>query len=149
MSDVLQRQEGVGSGQKRSRKVVVMTVLLWVVQVFLAANFLFAGSFKLFETDQMLAQFYPGMPNGFLRFIAVCEMLGALGLVGPGIVRRWRWLTPLAACGLLVIMVGAVVYSVVMFGWMMAISPLVGAVLSAVIVYGRRDWGFWWGQPQS
>ena len=149
MSDVLQSQEGTGSGQKRSRKVVVMTVLLWVVQVFLAANFLFAGGFKLFGTDQMLAQFYPGMPNGFLRFIAVCEILGALGLVGPGIVRRWRWLTPLAACGLLVIMVGAVVYSVVMFGWMMAISPLVGAVLSAVIAYGRRDWGFWWGQTRS
>src|SRR5947207_15470673 len=100
-----------------------------------------AGSFKLIGTNEMLTQFYPGMPNAFMRFIAVCEVLGALGLILPGMVRRWQWLTPLAASGLVVIMIGAVVYTVVMFGWSLVMSPLLLAILSVVVGYGRRAWG--------
>jgi hypothetical protein len=44
---------------------------------------------------------------GFIRFIAIAELLGCLGLLLPGLVGRARMLTPLAAAGLGVIMVGA------------------------------------------
>ncbi|HEY4385545.1 MAG TPA: DoxX family protein [Ktedonobacteraceae bacterium] len=140
MSDVLNIQEATESERKRDRKAVVITVVLWVIQVAAAALFLVAASFKLIGTNEQLTQFYPGMPNVFMRFIAVCEVLGALGLILPGIVRRWRWLTPLAASGLLVIMIGAVVYTVVTFGWSLVLSPLILAILSAVVVYGQRAW---------
>jgi uncharacterized membrane protein YphA (DoxX/SURF4 family) len=141
MSNVLNSQEATESGRKRDWKAVVITMVLWVIQIVAAAQLVMAGSMKLFGTNEMLTQFYPGMPNTFMRFIAVCEVLGALGLILPGMVRRWRWLTPLTALGILVIMIGAVVYSVVTFGWGLVWSPLLVALLSAVVVYGRRAWG--------
>jgi hypothetical protein len=141
MNDVLNSQEATEGDRKRGRKAAVITVVLWVIQVVAAAQFLIAGGFKLIGTNETLTQFYPGMPNVLMRFIAVCEILGALGLILPGIVRRWQWLTPLAASGLLVIMLGAVVYTVVTVGWGLVLSPLLLAILSAVVVYGRRVWG--------
>jgi DoxX-like family len=141
MSDALNDQETIGSERKGDRKAVVITVVLWVIQVIAAAQFLIAGGFKLIGSNEILTQFYPGMPNMFMRFIAVCEILGALGLILPGIVRRWQWLTPLAALGLLVIMLGAMVYTVVTVGWGLIVSPLLLVILSAVVLYGRRAWG--------
>ena len=52
----------------------------------------------------------------FLKFIGVCEVLGALGLVLPGLFRRQQYLTVLAAIGLLIIMIGAVVTSAMTMG---------------------------------
>ncbi|GCE15482.1 DoxX family protein [Tengunoibacter tsumagoiensis] len=141
MSNNLDIQMVAEDARKRDRRVVVITVVLWVMQVAATAMFLMAGSLKLLGTNEQLTQFYPGMLNVFMRFIAVFEVLGALGLILPGIVRRWRWLTPLAASGLLMIMIGAVVYTVVVFGWGSVVSPLILAILCAVIVYGRRVWG--------
>jgi uncharacterized membrane protein YphA (DoxX/SURF4 family) len=141
MGDILSSQEAAESGKKRDRKAMVISVVLWVVQVVAAAQLLTAGGFKLFGTNEMLTQFYSGMPNVFMRFIAVCEILGALGLILPGMVRKWRWLTPLASCGLLVILIGAVVYTVVTAGWGWVLSPLIVAILVAVVLYGRRAWG--------
>ena len=47
------------------------------------------------------------LPGAFLRFIGVAELLGGLGLVLPGIFKVHRHLTPLAAAGLVIIMIGA------------------------------------------
>ena len=52
----------------------------------------------------------------FLKFIGVCEVLGALGLVLPGLFRRQQYLTVWAAIGLTIIMIGAVVVSVMTMG---------------------------------
>lgn len=71
--------------------------VLWTLQILLAALFLFAGGMKLLTP----------MPP-FMKFIGVCEVLGALGLVLPGLFKVRLLLTPLAALGLVVIMIGAV-----------------------------------------
>jgi hypothetical protein len=49
------------------------------------------------------------LPGAFLRFIGVAELLGGLGLVLPGLFKMHRHLTPLAAAGLVIIMIGATV----------------------------------------
>ncbi len=59
---------------------------LWIVQVLLAAMFLFAGSMKLVMPIEMLADQTP-LPGLFIRFIGVAETLGALGLILPGLLR--------------------------------------------------------------
>ena len=82
--------------------------LLWTIQGLLAALFLFAGGFKLVIPAEELAAQAQGMPIGFLRFIGAMEVLGAIGLLLPGLVGIQQWLTPLAAAGLVVIMIGAV-----------------------------------------
>lgn len=80
------------------------------------------------------------LPGAFLKFIGVVEVLGALGLILPGLTKIRHRLTPLAAMGLLIIMIGAVVISIMGPGVSAAIVPFVVGILCAVIAYGRRDW---------
>ena len=67
---------------------------------------------------------------GFLRFIGVMEILGGLGLVLPGMLRIRTELTALAAAGLVIIMIGAVVVTVQMMGIAIAAVPFVTGVLA-------------------
>ena len=88
-------------------------VLLWIVQVLLAALFLFAGGMKLVAPDEMLKSGGPiELPVAFLRFIGACELLGAFGLLLPGLLRIRRVLTPVAGVGLACIMTGATVITI-------------------------------------
>ena len=80
------------------------------------------------------------LPGWFLKFIGVVEVLGALGLILPGLIKLRRGLTPLAAIGLIVIMIGAVVLTIMGPGVSAAIVPFVTGIFLAVIAYGRRDW---------
>src|SRR2546426_5958788 len=89
-----------------SRGRSTMNVALWVVQGLLAALFLFAGGAKLvLPLDQLAGPV--ALPGWFLRFIGAAEGLGALGLVLPGLLRIRPGLTPLAAAGLVGLMVRA------------------------------------------
>jgi uncharacterized membrane protein YphA (DoxX/SURF4 family) len=121
-----------------------MNIALWIIQVLLALLFLFAGGMKLIIPPDVLASM--GSPNqvhlpGLLvRFIGVCEVLGALGLILPGIFRTRRGLTPLAAAGLLIIMIGAIVLTVIGDGVGAAVVPLLTALLLALVAYGRWPW---------
>jgi hypothetical protein len=114
-------------------------VLLWINQGLLAALFLFAGVVKLTMPIRALAQ-QTGLPGGFMRLIAVAEVLGALGLVLPGLLCIRRGLTPLAATGLAIIMVGAVIVTVATHGVAPAAFPLVVGILLASVIRGRRTW---------
>jgi uncharacterized membrane protein YphA (DoxX/SURF4 family) len=118
-----------------------MNIVLWIIQILLALLFLFAGVTKLFPIIPMPPP-PPNMwmpPIWFLKFIGVCELLGGLGLVLPGLLRRNQYLTPLAAIGLLIIMIGAVVVSVMTMGVAAGITPLIVAILLAFVAYGRRS----------
>jgi hypothetical protein len=109
---------------------------LWVVQGLLAALYLFAGGMKLLmPVDALAAQAH--MPGMFMKFIGACEVAGALGLILPGLLRTGRVLTPLAAVGLLIIMISAVLLTVARMGVAPAVLPLVAGLLDAVVVYGR------------
>jgi hypothetical protein len=108
-------------------------VALWVVQGLLAALFLFAGGMKLVMPSEALAQ--SGLPAAFLKFIGLAEALGAIGLILPGLLRIRPGLTPLAAAGLVIIMIGATVFS--LSGGVAALIPLAVALLSAFVAYGR------------
>lgn len=118
-----------------------MNVALWIIQVLLALLFLFAGGTKLVLPIETLTSM--GSPNqihlpGFLiRFIGVCEVLGAIGLILPGLLRTRPRLTPLAAAGLVIIMIGATVLTFVADGLAMALPPLVVGLLAAFVAYGR------------
>jgi putative oxidoreductase len=81
---------------------------LWVVQAILALLFGFAGVSKTTQPIAQLAQqlVWPGdVPPGLVRFIGLSELLGALGLILPSLTRIKPGLTPLAAAGLVTVMV--------------------------------------------
>ena len=113
-----------------------MTYALWIVQGLLALLFVFAGVMKLIMSVEEMTKDVQ-MPGAFLRFIAVAELLGAIGLILPGLLRIKPGLTPLAAAGLAIIMIGATVVTLV--GGMVAVAlmDLVVALLAAFVAYGR------------
>ncbi|PWT90393.1 MAG: DoxX family protein [Blastocatellia bacterium] len=121
-----------------------MNILLWIIQVLLALLFLFAGGVKLvLPIEVLMAQGSPNQihfPAWFIRFIGVCEVVGALGLILPEVFRIKRSLTVFAALGLVVIMIGAVIITIMSDGLIMAITPLVAGLLSAFVAYGQRQW---------
>ena len=118
-----------------------MNIVLWIIQILLALLFLFAGVTKLLPITMPPPP--PGAwmpPMWFLKFIGVCEFLGALGLVLPGLFRRQQYLTAWAAIGLTIIMIGAVVITVMTLGVAAAVLPLIVLLLCVFVVYGRRQW---------
>ena len=111
--------------------------ILWTAQILTAPLFLFAGSMKFIMSAEQMQQGPLTLPLAFIHFIGVCECLGALGLVLPGVTRIHTFLTPLAAEGLTIIMIGAVVVSVLAMGVTAAIFPGVVGVVTAWIAYAR------------
>jgi hypothetical protein len=110
--------------------------LLWTIQNALALLFLFAGAVKLVLPIEAMAGTF-GLPGPFLRFIGVAEVLGALGLVLPGLLRIQTSLTPVAAAGLLIIMIGATAITAQAGPLATAVVPFVVGLLAAMVAYGR------------
>ena len=113
-----------------------MNIALWIIQALLAALFLFTGGMKLITPiEEMTKQI--AMPGWFLRFIGVAEMLGAIGLILPWLLRIYPNLTPLAAAGLVIIMAGATVLTVIIGDIPTALMPLATGMLCVFVAYGR------------
>ena len=117
-----------------------MTYALWIVQGLLALLFLFTGGVKLVLPIEVLTEQTP-LPGLFVRFVGVAEVLGAIGLILPRLLGIRPGLTPLAAVGLLIIMIGATVLALAGVvpggGGAAALIPLVVGLLSAFVAYGR------------
>jgi hypothetical protein len=122
------------NGKKESQ---TFNVTLWVIQVLLALLFLWAGGLKLVLPMEQLKGPIE-LPEMFIRFIGVAEVLGAIGLILPWLLKIRPALTPLAASGLVIIMIGATVITLIGIGpGVMALIPLVVGLLSALVAYGR------------
>jgi uncharacterized membrane protein YphA (DoxX/SURF4 family) len=115
-----------------------MNIALWIVQALLALLFLLAGSMKFkIPVEEMTKQMPVALSGTFIHFIAVCEILGGLGLILPALLHIKPGLTPLAAVCLVVIMIGAVAISLI--GGMIgaALYPTVVGILLGFVAYGR------------
>lgn len=126
----------VAKGRSNASSTKVVSVLLWVVQGLLAALFLFAGGMKLAMPIAALTLQAP-LPGLFLKFIGVLEVLGALGLILPGLLHIRPMLTPLAAAGLVIIMAGATGATMALGKVAPAMSPLAIGILAGFVTYGR------------
>jgi len=111
-------------------------ITLWVIQGLLAALFLFAGSMKLVLPIEAMAG-PVSLPGWFLRFIGVAEVAGAIGLILPWLTRIRPRLTPVAASGLVIIMSGATVVTVMGGPAATAVVPFVVGLLAATVAYAR------------
>lgn len=121
-----------------------MNILLWILQGLLAALYLFAGISKFVIPYEKMIEMSPPnqmvFPAWFIHFIGVCEILGGLGLILPGIFRIRKGLTPLAALGLFIIMIGACVVTIMASGFVAGIGNIVFTLLLAFVAYARRGW---------
>ena len=115
-----------------------MNIALWIAQALLAAIFLFAGGMKLvIPIEEMTKQMPIALPGWFLRFTGIVEVLGAIGVILPWLLRIRPALTPLAATGLVIVMIGATVYTLAAGDFASAPIPLVVGILAAFVAYGR------------
>jgi DoxX-like family len=116
----------------------LLNITLWTMHVALALLFLFTGGFKLLvPTTVLQAQLALPLPIMFIRAIGVVEVAGALGLILPQLSRIKPWLTPLAAGGLALEMVGATIVTVIAMGMAPALMPLIIGLLAVFVAYGR------------
>ncbi len=111
---------------------------LWTIQGVLAVMFLLAGIPKLImSADQLVGPGPIQFPAAFIRFIGVCEILGAIGMILPGLTGIKPGLTPLGAAGLVIIMIGATVVNIANGMAAFAIPTVVLGLLAAAVVRGR------------
>jgi hypothetical protein len=116
-----------------------MNIALWIIQSLLGALFIFGAGFR-FTMPIAELEALTGLPGAFIVFISVCEILGGLGLILPGITRIKTGLTPLAAAGLTIIMIGATILTAAGVGGgdpVLATFPGVIGLLTAFVAYGR------------
>lgn len=119
-----------------------INVVLWVLQGLLALLFLFAGGMKLILPIEAMTGPIP-LPGPLMRFLGVVEVLGAVGLILPWLLRIRPGLTPLAAAGLVIIMAGATALTVVGGAIAPALFPMTIGLLSALVAYGRGRYASW------
>lgn len=109
---------------------------LWTAQILVALVFAFAGSVKFMMPPEKMQQGTVVLPLAFIYFIGVCEVLGAFGLILPGLTRIRTGLTPLAAAGLTIIMIGATAVTII-GGMPGAFVPATIGVITSWIAYSR------------
>jgi len=118
---------------------------LWVAQVLLSMGFGMAGVMKLATPYAELAQkmaWAQHTPEALVKFIGVVELAGALGVILPAATRIKPVLTPLAAAGMVVIMVLAIGLHVSL-GEVPAPNFVLGGIAAFVA------WGRWRKAPIS
>src|SRR5262245_54638665 len=118
------------------KESLIKNYALWTIQWLLALLFLWAGGVKLVLPLEMLNG-PVALPGLFVRFIGVAETLGAIGLILPWLLRIRPALTPLAAAGLVIVMTGATVITLMGAGGAFALFPATVGIFAASVAYGR------------
>ena len=117
-----------------------MNIALWIVQILLALAFLLVGSMKVSQPIDKLKQNMGWVAHttpGIVRLIGTLEILGALGLILPAVTHILSWLTPVAAIGLVLTMIGASIVHIRLKEFSRLGVPLILLLLALFIVYGR------------
>lgn len=112
-----------------------------VVQVMLAIFFFYGGLVKLVPPGALpgaalIDWLLSPLPKALVYFTGIAEMLGGLGLILPVYLRILPILTPLAAIGLIVEMVGATIFIPIYYDYVFMASPVMTGLLLAFVGYG-------------
>jgi len=146
MKHALSHQQTSGRSNSALWEKPAMISTLRVMQVMLALFFLYGGLVKLVPPDSLpgaalAAWLLSPLPKPFVSFTGITEMLGGLGLILPTYLRILPILTPLAAVGLIIEMIGATIFIPFFYGFAPVASPVVTGLLLAFVGYGC-----WWRQ---
>lgn len=123
-----------------------MNIALWIIASVLALAFLAAGLMKIAQPQEKLVASGMGWAadfgSGAVKAIGLAEVLGALGLIVPAITGTATFLVPLAATGLAVVMIGALITHIKRGEKQMAVINVVLGALALVVAVGRSNWLF-------
>jgi hypothetical protein len=117
-----------------------MNTMLWISQIILAFAFVGHGWLLLAlpkMTEIPSFAYMRALSSGFRRFIGTVEILGALGMILPGLTRILPVLTPLAAVGFVLVMFGAVPFHIQRKEYSSLILDFILLALAIYVAYGR------------
>jgi uncharacterized membrane protein YphA (DoxX/SURF4 family) len=118
-----------------------MNIALWIVAGLMAATFLASGATKLAQSKEKLAA--SGMPvvedfsAGAVKAIGSLEVLAAVGLIFPAALDIAPVLVPLAAVGLVLLMVGAIITHLRRHEAQAIVVNLALLALAVLVAWGR------------
>jgi hypothetical protein len=115
-----------------------MNIVLWVLQVLLAAAFCAHGLLLLMPPAEVAAQMNAFMPRWFQVSLGVAEVLAAIGLTLPGLTRILPWLVAWAADGIIIVMVSATILHIVRGEISSAVITLLLLVMAIFVAYMRH-----------
>lgn len=124
-----------------------MKIAIWIVSALLAVAFLLVGAGKLLASAADLQQSAQGVPIALLKLAGAAEVLGAIGLILPAATRIVPILTPLAAVGLVVTMIGATITNFVIGAPSNAVMTVILGILAALVAVAR--FGRWAVEPRT
>jgi putative oxidoreductase len=114
-----------------------VNVVLWTVQVLLALAFFAHGALFVFPPASMVAQMNASLPRWFQLFLGVAEVAAAVGLTVPGLTRIQPRLVPMAAAGLMIVMVSATIFHSTRSEWSSAATTVVLLLMATFVAYMR------------
>lgn len=119
-----------------------MEIVVWIVQILLAVAFVMAGVMKVTQPipklEERMAWVKSINRRSLVRVIGVLELLGGLGIILPAITGVVPQLSVLAAGGLVLTMIGALVLHIIRKDSFAHYLPsLVLGLLAAFVLYGR------------
>jgi uncharacterized membrane protein YphA (DoxX/SURF4 family) len=117
-----------------------MEIAVWIIQGILALLFLMAGVMKSTQPKDKLAKSLPWVndfPLQTVRFIGISELLGAVGIIVPQLTGIYTLLTPIAAIGLVVIMVLAASHHIRKREYKEVAFNITLLILSAIVAFYR------------
>lgn len=118
-----------------------MNFALWIVQILLALAFLMAGIMKVSLSREAILErgieYAEDFSDGTINLIGILEILGAIGLILPAVTGILPWLTPLAAIGLALTMVGAIIVHIRRGEYQSILINVVLLLLALFVAYGR------------
>ena len=117
-----------------------MNIALWIVQILLALAFVMAGTMKATQPAEKLAgrmKWVNALRPQIVQLIGILEVLGAIGLILPVVTGIWPWLTPVAAIGLVLTMIGAMILHTRRGEFPNLSANLVLLILAAFVAVGR------------
>lgn len=123
--------------QKPSR---ALHITLWIAQILLATTLIWSGSIKLFQSIEQLAAMWPWageVPVALVKFTGIVDLLGALGLVLPALLRIQPKFTPIAAIGIVVLMICAITFHILRGEGSNIGVNIIFALIAAFIAWGR------------
>jgi uncharacterized membrane protein YphA (DoxX/SURF4 family) len=118
---------------------MALNITLWVAQFLLASSLVWAGFMKLFQPEKVAAMWpWAGqVSDALVKFTGIVDLLGAIGLILPAMLRIKPKLTPIAALGVVALMITASIFHIVRGEASSIGANIVFGIIATFIAWGR------------
>ncbi len=114
-----------------------MNVILWLAQGLLALTFIWAGSVKIFQPEELPFAWVKDNP-GLVSFTGVVDLLAGTGIIFPTLIRMQPKLMIYAAYGIIVLMIAACIFHVARGEAKDIGFNILMALIAAFVAWGRQ-----------